>query len=186
MCSVLLRQSTRLFFCLFLAAAAVSARAQVAPAATSRTLSINAGGLGSVFQPDYAGNGIAQTSPNRLYGFGAYADVHFSRWVQIEAEARWLHYNQYLGINENNYLIGPRIPIHDFRGWTPYGKVLFGFGSGSFVNGRAGDIAFGGGVDYRLTRKLTLRVLDLEYQRWSVTPTLWPYGGSAGISYRVY
>jgi hypothetical protein len=186
MCSVTLRQSIRVFFSLLFAAATVSSHAQVAPEATSRTLSVNVGGLGSVFQPDYAGNGIAQTSPNRLYGFGAYADVHFSRWVQLEAEGRWLHFNEYLGINENSYLIGPRIPIHDFHGWTPYGKVLFGWGSGSFVNGRAGDITFGGGVDYRLTRKLTLRALDLEYQRWSVTPTLWPYGGSVGLSYRVF
>jgi hypothetical protein len=187
MCSVVLRQSIRFFsFCVLLTAAAVSVRAQVVPAATSRTLTINAGGLGSVFQPDYAGNGIAQTSPNRLYGFGAYVDMHFTRWVQLEAEGRWLHYNQYLGINENSYLIGPRIPIHDFHGWTPYGKALFGMGSGSFLSGSTGVIAFGGGVDYRLTRKLTVRVLDLEYQRWSVKPTLWPYGGSAGISYRVF
>jgi Outer membrane protein beta-barrel domain len=186
MCSVTLRQSIRVFFSLLLAAAAFSARAQVVPAATSRSLTIDAGGLGSVFQPDYAGQGIAQTSPNRLYGFGAYADFHFSRWVQIEAEGRWLHYNQYLGINENTYLIGPRIPVHTFRGWTPYGKVLFGLGTGSFLSGSTGAISFGGGVDYRLTRKLTLRALDLEYQRWSVTPTLWPYGGSVGLSYRVF
>ena len=57
------------------------------------------GGLGSMFQPDYAGEGIAQTSPNRLYGVGAYVDARFSRWVQIEGEGRWLRYNEYLGIN---------------------------------------------------------------------------------------
>ncbi|MGB6746342.1 MAG: outer membrane beta-barrel protein [Terracidiphilus sp.] len=185
-------RSVRIFFCVLLAAAAVSARAQVVPAASSRTLAIDAGGLGSVFQPDYAdqvndtGQGIAGTSPNRLYGFGAYVDARFTRWVQIEAEGRWLHYNQYLGIDENTYLIGPRVPIHNFHGWTPYGKVLFGWGSGSFLSGRAGAIAFGGGVDYRLTRKLTLRAFDFEYQRLSVTPTLWPYGGSVGLSYRVF
>jgi hypothetical protein len=186
MCFVVTTRSVRIFFCVLLAAAAVSARAQVVPAASSRTLAIDAGGLGSVFQPDYAGEGIAQTSPNRLYGFGAYVDARFSRWVQIEAEGRWLHYNQYLGIDENSYLIGPRVPIHNFHGWTPYGKVLFGWESGSFLSGRAGAIAFGGGVDYRLTRKLTLRAFDFEYQRLSVTPTLQPYGGSVGISYRVF
>ena len=186
MCSVVIRQSIRVLFCVVLAAAAICARAQVAPSAYSRTLSINAGGLGSVFQPDYAGNGIAQTSPNRLYGFGAYADVHFTRWVQIEAEGRWLRYNEYRGIDQNTYLIGPRIPIHTFHGWTPYGKALFGFGTGSFLSGSTGVISFGGGVDYRLTRKLTLRAVDLEYQRWSVKPTLWPYGGSVGLSYRVF
>jgi hypothetical protein len=106
--------------------------------------------------------------------------------VQIEAEARWLHFNQYREIDENTYMIGPRVPIHDFRGWTPYGKFLLGWGSGSFLNGRAGTFAYGGGVDYRLTRKLTLRPFDFEYQQWRVQPTLWPYGGSAGISYTIY
>jgi len=64
--------------------------------------------------------------------------------------------------------------------------VLYGWGSGNFLSGKATVIAFGGGVDYRLTRKLTLRAFDFEYQRWSVTPTLWPYGGSVGLSYRVF
>lgn len=166
--------------------AATSAWAQVEPAAYSSTFRLDAGGMGSVFQPDYAGLGSAETSPNRLYGFGAYADMHFSRWVQIEGEARWLHFNKYLGIDENSYQVGPRIPIHDFHGWTPYGKFLFGWGSGSFLSGRATDITFGGGVDYRLSRRLTLRAFDFEYQRWSVTPILHPYGGSVGLSYRIF
>ncbi len=168
------------------AAAAISARAQVAPAASRSGLSLSVGGEGSMFQPDYAGQGIAQTSPNRLYGIGAYADARFTRWVQIEGEGRWLHFNQYRGINENTYLIGPRVPIHDFHGWTPYGKVLFGWSSGSFLSGRAGVITFGGGVDYHLSRKFTVRAIDFEYQDWHVSPTLWPYGGSVGISYTVF
>lgn len=186
MCSVINSRSIGIFFLLVFAAGCFSAHGQVAPAATTRSFTLNAGGFGSAFQPDYAGNGIAQTSPNRLYGYGAYVDARFSRWVQIEAEARWLHYNQYLGIDENSYLIGPRVPIVTFHRWTPYGKVLVGWGSGSFLNGHASAVAFGGGVDYRLTRKLTLRAFDIEYQRWSVAPTLWPYGGSVGLSYRVF
>jgi hypothetical protein len=187
MCSVVIRRSIPIFLCVVLAAAAVSARAQVVPAARSRTFTLNAGGLGSLFQPDYdAGQGMVETSPNRLYGFGAYVDARFSRWVQIEGEGRWLHFNKYLGADENSYMIGPRVPIHDFHGWTPYGKVLVGWGSGSFLSGRTGAFAFGGGVDYRLSRKLTLRAIDFEYERWNVTPTLWPYGGSVGLSYRVF
>lgn len=180
------RRSIFVLFCVLLGGAVLSARAQVAPAATKSGLSLSVGGEGSLFQPDYAGNGIAQTSPNRLYGIGAYADLKFSRWVQIEGEARWLRFNQYLGINENSYLIGPRVPIHTFHRWTPYGKVLVGIGDGSFVSGQAGAVAFGGGVDYQLTRKLTVRAFDFEYQRWAVKPTLWPYGGSVGISYRIF
>jgi len=141
--------------------------------------------MGSVFQPDYAGEGIAQTSPNRLYAVGAYGDVKFNRWVQIEGEARWLNFNQYLGINETNYLVGPRVPIGTFRKITPYGKFLVGMGGGSFLTGHSFVLAYGGGLDYRLTRRFMVRG-DFEYQQWQVTPTLWPYGVSAGISYRVF
>ena len=50
-------------FCLVIVSSAISASAQVGPAAYRRGLSIHAGAEASVFQPDYAGNGIAQTSP---------------------------------------------------------------------------------------------------------------------------
>jgi hypothetical protein len=139
-----------------------------------------------MFQPDYAGNLVAQTSPNRLYGLGAYADLRLSRWITLEGETNWLRWNQYDGINESSYQIGPKVPIHTFHRWTPYGKVLVGLGDGSFISGQAATVSFGGGVDYRLTRKLTVRAFDFEYQRWAMTPTLWPYGGSVGISYKIF
>ncbi len=165
----------------------VAARAQVAASATRGQLSLTAGGEGSVFQPDYAGNGIAESSPTPLAGVGAYLDMRFTRWVQIEAEGRWLHFNEYGGINENSYMIGPRIPILTIGRFTPYGKALFGWGSGSFLSGRAGAMAFGGGLDYQLSSRFTLRAFDFEYQRWSVIPqALHPYGSSIGLSYRFF
>ena len=184
--NVFMKRSILAFLCVVSSFAIVSARAQVVPAATGRTFSLDAGGLGSVFQPDYAGEGIAQTSPNRLYGAGAYVDAHLSRWVQIEAEGRWMHFNEYLKIDENTYLIGPRVPIGTFHRVTPYGKFLFGLGNGTFLTGNTFVLSYGGGVDYRLTRRLTVRAVDFEYQEWRVTPTLWPYGGSVGISYRIF
>jgi len=145
-----------------------------------------------MFQPDYAGTLVAYDSPNRLYGIGAYVDARFTRWAQIEAEGRWSHFNQYypplssVGINEDTYLIGPRIAPYEFHRLVPYGKVLVGIGTGSFLTGNTFAIAFGGGVDYRLTRRFTLRCFDFEYQRWRVTPTLYPYGGSVGLSYQIF
>jgi opacity protein-like surface antigen len=180
-----MKRSIVVCFCFLFLSAAHSLHAQVVPAATRGGFAIDAGALGAVFQPDYAGEGIAQTSPNRLYGVGAYGDFRFTRWVQLEGEARWLHFNQYLGINETNYLVGPRVPVMTFRKITPYGKVLVGMGGGSFINGHSFVIAYGGGLDYQLTRRLTVRG-DFEYQQWRITPTLWPYGVSAGISYRVF
>jgi hypothetical protein len=173
-------------FIAFLSAAIVSAHGQVASSATERVFNVHAGAFASAFQPDYAGEGAAQTSPQRLYGVGGYVDARFSRWLQPEAEVRFMKFNEYLGIDENTYSIGPRIPITTFHKVTPYGKVLIGLGTGGFLTGEALVTTFGGGVDYRLSRKFTLRAFDFEYQRWNVTPTLYPYGGSVGMSYKVF
>ncbi len=180
-------------FCL----CATTAHAQVAPSATRRGLSITAGAFGSAFQPDYAGNGIAGTSPNRLYGIGAFVDFGLPRlpWVQGEAEGRWLRFNTYEGINEDNYLIGPRVPIVWLR-WrriTPYGKFLVGYGRMNFENnlgsGHFTNLAPGAGLDIRVTDKLTVRIPDFEYQIWPTwvnNQTLKPYGGSVGVSYKIF
>jgi len=192
MYAIFMKKSILIVFCITSSLAVVSARAQVVPAATSSTFHLSAGALGSLAQPDYEGTFEAATSPNRVYGPGAYVDVHFSRWVQIEGEARWLRFNQFKpiylpeGNGESTYLIGPRIPIGTFHRITPYGKFLVGLGSASFINGDTFVLAYGGGVDVRLSHRFTLRAVDFEYQQWRVTPTLYPYGGSVGISYKIF
>jgi Outer membrane protein beta-barrel domain len=175
---------------LFLAATfAAHCPAQVEHSAISGGPTVRAGGEFSIFQPDYAGQGIAQTSPNRLYGIGAFVDADFTRWIQVEAQGRWLHWNKYAGIYQNTYGIGPRVPIWEFQHFTPYGKFLIGWGSMSDLNGKATTFTYGGGVDYhpnRLSPRLTVRG-DFEYQDWRVAdPNLHPYGGSIGVSYRVF
>jgi len=178
-------------FCFVLLSATLLLHGQVVPAATSSGFTLDAGALGAAFQPDYTGEGFAQTGPQRLYGIGGYVDARFTRWVQVEAEGRWLHFNEYHacpncpGISENTYLIGPRIPVITFHKLTPYGKFLVGSGTGSFLTGRGFVLAYGGGLDYRLGHRFTVRG-DFEYQQWRVTPTLWPYGVSAGVSYRIF
>jgi hypothetical protein len=195
-----IKRSIVALFSILFAAGSLFARAQVVPSAYAQRFTINVGALGSVFQPDYKGGGVAQTGPYRLYGDGAYVDVKLTRWVQIEAEARWLRFNPYLSITEDNYLIGPRLPIEKlrFKRAIPYAKVLFGFGIINFplygFNGRYADIAYGGGVDVKLTKRITLRAIDFEYQQWPQSPnvpgypnsTLSPYGGSVGVSYKIF
>jgi hypothetical protein len=171
-----------------LAAGTLTAGAQVVPAATKKGLSLTAGGFGSAFQPDFTGSKVG-TSTNRLYGMGAYADLKVTRWVQIEGEARWLRFNEYAHNGEDNYLIGPRVPFtyRRFPRWTPYGKVLVGFGKGDFLYGNTFNLAFGGGLDYRLNNRFSIRAFDLEYQRWSTAPyTLYPYGASVGLGYKIF
>ena len=199
------KRSIHALILILFSAGAASASAQVVPAATRGQFALDAGGLFSVFQPDYAGTTnsvgipIAQTSPNRLYGIGAFVDVKFTRWVQVEAEGRWLRFNQIDGIFEDNYLIGPRLPIYKAHFWkaTPYAKVLIGYGKLNFENGngygRYTDIAYGGGLDIKMTRRINVRLPDFEYQQWpkwtegtGKDSTLFPYGDSVGVSYRIF
>jgi hypothetical protein len=181
-----------LLACCVLCAGVLTARAQVEPTATRPQFGLSVGAIGSVFQPDYAGNGVAESAPNALFGVGGYVDFRFRRWVQFEGEGRWLRFNQYANIYEDNYLIGPRIPIKKFGKFTPYGKALFGYGKMNFqynfAYGRFADIAVGGGVDYDLSKRWGVRVGDFEYQFWPnwVNGTLKPYGGSVGIAYRIF
>ncbi|HUB53110.1 MAG TPA: outer membrane beta-barrel protein [Terracidiphilus sp.] len=173
-------------FGLALVSASASASAQVLASASQSGFSVDVGGIGSAFQPGYAGNGIPQTSPNRLYGPGAYIDARFTRWIQAEAEGRWLRFNEFQNIGENTYMIGPKVPVVDFHRWSPYGKFLIGWGSGTgWLTGRATVFAYGGGVDFRLSRRFTIRPFDFEKQEWRSSPSIWPYGASAGISYRI-
>jgi opacity protein-like surface antigen len=181
---VRMKETFALLFCIVLAAGAASAQAVYS--GSERRFALNVGAEASAFQPDYAGAGVAQTSPNRLYGMGGYVDVRFNRWIQLEAEARWLNFNEYLAINETSYMVGPRLPIHRFGRATPYAKFLYGMGSGSFLTGNASAYAFGGGVDYRLSKKFTLRAFDFEYQSWNANTPLKPYGASAGLSYKIF
>jgi opacity protein-like surface antigen len=189
-----MRRSFAALFCILLATAALSTHAQVVPAATGRGLSITVGGLASAFQPDYAGGGVAATSSNRLYGIGTYVDVRFTRWFQVEAEGRWLRFNQYVNINQDNYLIGPRLPIPHAHFWraTPYAKVLVGYGNMNFefneAHGRFTDIAYGGGVDIKLTRRISIRAIDFEFQQWPkwLNSSLAPYGASVGVGYKIF
>lgn len=204
------------FLSILFVAANLPACAQVVPAGIGRTTTITAGGMGSIFQPDYEGAAIttafpttylcygltgvncipaAQDSRFPLIGLGAYVDVKYSRWIQIEAEGRWMRFNEYKGISEDNYLIGPRFSI--YRLWKAhiYGKALWGEAKMTFPpifqpGGRLTftDLAFGGGADFRVTKRFSIRFPDLEYQYWPKwsNSNLKPYGASVGIGYRIF
>ena len=205
---MLIKRSILALLCFaFSAVALVSAHGQVVPSATERVFTIRVGGLASAFQPDYAGEHEAQTGPQRLYGVGAYVDAHFSRWIQPELEMRWGSFNEYnpsptisgsQGIDEDTYSLGERVPIKTFHKFTPYGKVLVGIGTASWLQQPGLVLTYGGGVDYRLNRKFTIRCADFEFQQWPVSSAnpnppggttsfnVWPYGLSAGMSYRIF
>jgi opacity protein-like surface antigen len=177
--------------CTFLLAG--TAVAQVTPSATGSHKSLSAGALFSYTQPncctyDTSNNPVVGSNGNHLYGIGVFVDYRMSRWLQLEGEYRKLPWNQYQdqNIRESSTLVGLREPIRTFGRVTPYGKALVGLGSASFLTGRAFAYALGGGADYRLNKRWSLRG-DFEYQRWSVSPTaLKPYVASAGLKYRIF
>jgi hypothetical protein len=192
-----MKRSILVFLCFaFSTAALVSAHGQVVPAATSRVFTLRAGAIASAFQPDYTGEGFANPTPNHIYtyGVGGYVDARFTRWIQPELELRFLRFNEWTcggqcsGIDQNTYSIGERVPIKTFHKFTPYGKMLVGLGNGDWLSGNALVLTYGGGVDYRLNRKFTIRCADFEYQQWKINSalTIWPYGLNAGLSYKVF
>ena len=181
--------------------------------------------MASLFQPSYAGDWSAETapptpcatgsvcspvsnsSPYGLFGVGAYVDVRFTRWIQLEAEGRWMRYNQYNptatsggGIYFDNYLVGPRVPLRRIWKANTYAKALVGYGKMNMgfypglcygdciASGRFTALAFGGGADIKLTRRISLRAFDAEYQYWPQwgNSSLSPYGVSMGIGYKIF
>jgi len=201
-------------FSILLVAGNISLRAQTVPSATTGRFSVVAGGTASVFQPDFIDNSsgwtyiclqfcgtssavyefypAAQNSKYPLFGAGAFVDLKFTRWIQLEAEARWLRFNQYEGAHQDHYLVGPRVPLRQFGKATVYAKALVGFGKMTFdsLGDRGTFTAFagGGGIDYKLTKKISIRAIDVEYQEWPKwgNSSVSPYGASVGISYKIY
>jgi opacity protein-like surface antigen len=177
---------SKILLCMMIAAVEVSMHGQVGPSATGHQPKLSVGAFGSAFQPGYAGNGIAQASPNPLIGIGGYFDYKMNRYLGVEGEGNWLQFNQYIGITEHTYLIGPKVHFYDFGQWSPYGKFLVGAGGGSFLSGHTTVLSYGGGMDYNLSSHWIVRVGDFEFQQWLVTPQLHPYGGSVGIAYKIF
>jgi hypothetical protein len=162
--------------------------AQAKPALGGAIPPLSAGGYFSNFRSDY--------TPNRLSGAGVYVDWNLFGRMGVEGEARWLRFNQQLGCYEDNYLAGPRYSRR-YGKFVPYVKFMLGAGELEFPDeeGHGGYFAMapGGGLDYRLNRKVTLRLVDYEYQFWPSAPGgglpthgLTPNGFSFGASYRIF
>ncbi len=180
-----LQTKTSFFFLLsFIFVARQTAHGQTVPAAFRSPISLSTGGMVSVFEQDYV--------PNKIGGVGAYVDLNLFHGVGVEAEGRWQRFHEYYGIGQDNYLVGPRVQVlHVWRA-RPYVKALGGFTNMNFGSGigtgRFTTVAFGAGADIRLTRKITVRAIDAEYQWWPIFlgTRLNPYGLSAGVSYRIF
>lgn len=145
------------------------------------------GGGAAAFQTDYG--------REHLGGAWLFGDLNPTRRLGLEAEVRWLHPRGQDKLQQSSFLVGARLPLplvpRRLHGLAPYAKLLvggsritlpFAYGTGTFFT-----VAQGGGVDYDLSDRVTLRAVDFEYQRWLAFPygELRPYGLSAGLSFRL-
>jgi len=132
-----------------------------------------------------------QYGPRKMLGVAAIADLDTKRRMGIEGEAQWLIFHQTANVHTTTYLIGPRYHM-TFGRWQPYAKGLIGLGQFNYPYNLGTDndlvIAPGAGVDFRLTKRVRIRIADFEYQIWPQFNygTLSSYGLSTGIRVRIF
>ena len=160
-------------------------RAQAVPTAT-RTASIQIGAAGTFISPDY--------TEQYIKGISIYGNYDIGRHVGVEGD---IHFSAITpgDISENSYLLGPRYKWHHKR-FEPYVKVLLGIGRFGFQSGNTFpssatftyfEFAPGGGLDVRATRHISVRAIDVEFQKWpGFEPNgLSPIAYTVGVAYTI-
>ncbi len=145
-----------------------------------RNTRIQAGGGFLYLSPDY--------SDAHIKGISFWGDYDVRPWIGAEFSGHLGSIITPSDIAEDSYMIGPRAMYHK-RKFTAYGKLLFGratitnqdYNLSSSYNA----YAFGGGLEYRATRKINIRAVDVELQKWpDFEPnTLSPVAITIGASY---
>jgi len=172
--------------CLLGLAGPIRMHAQDRPTVSGPGGYVAVGGGASMFQADYG--------QRHLGGAMAFTDTNLTWRYGVESELRYLRYNTDEDVTETNYFIGPRVSLDPgFRlgRVRPYAKLLVGAGKMNFpfhyATGTFFTVAPGGGVDVILNDRVSVRVIDLEYQSWTSFNfgPMHPYGLSAGLSFRL-
>jgi opacity protein-like surface antigen len=161
------------------------AHAQANPTATALS-NLQIGGGFSYARTDYG-----QRGDKGMTFFGDYdLGVHYG----IEAEYHYMSIDTPDLVSENSFAIGPRFILrkHHFKF---YGKGMIGLGhitvpltptNRLVANETDFLFAGGGGVEYLIGSHLTLRPVDVEYQRWSFRNGLTPVVFTIGAAYRFH
>ena len=145
--------------------------------------SLQAGVGFSFANPDYG--------PKDISGLTLYADYDLLHNIGFEGDVHLITLNSPTDIGENTYLIGPRAYYRKKR-FKLYGKVLGGLGQFSYktpyyvipYSTYNAALAFGGGLDITVTRRINIRAFDYEYQMWpnyrndGLTPVVYTFGAA--------
>jgi hypothetical protein len=149
----------------------------------NRTTRIQAGAGLAYIMPDYVDASIK--------GVSFWADYDFLKYVGVEASVHLGTIITPADIAETSYFVGPRL-VYRHRKLTGYAKILLGratitnqfYGVSSSYNA----YALGGGLEYKIARKINLRAIDFEFQQWpDFEPhTLSPIAITIGASYIIH
>jgi hypothetical protein len=158
------------------------ASCQALPTATAKG-SLQVGAGYTIASPDYG--------QFKIQGVSFFADYDFATHLGLEADAHIIAFVTPTDLAENTYLIGPRFILPKGK-FNIYGKALAGYGDLVIQEyqdniGRPDGFYFayslGGGVDYRLTDRIVIRAIDVEYQKWpnygnGLTPLVYTFGAA--------
>ena len=156
---------------------------QATPSGDAGKAFISAGGTASGYYLQYGARKMA--------GISGFVDVDTRRRIGFEAEGRWLEFNQTSNVHAETYSAGPRYHMN-FGEFQPYAKGMIGLGEFNFpynlAHGNYVVVIAGGGLDYHLTRRIFVRVADVEYQYWPqfTFGAMSSIGVSSGIRVRVF
>ncbi len=143
------------------------------------------------------GVGFSLSAPNAPYasikGGSIYGTFDVGRHLGIDGEIHDMTLFTPNDVGETSFLLGLRLHT-TARRFSPYVKVLGGAGRfQSRFEDAAGNVsnshrsyaigAAGIGTDYILNRKVSIRVVDVEFQRW-IGNNLTPIVATAGVAYR--
>ncbi|WP_420239529.1 outer membrane beta-barrel protein [Telmatobacter bradus] len=141
--------------------------------------------------------GFPVDSNVRLGGMGVFLNYNRTRHYAVEAHMRMLNQGSWYGETQQDWLIGPRYTFLRGEKLRPYAYFLVGMvhmqypfemgASNSFT------MAPGGGVEYRLSRNLSVRG-GYEFQSLATSSnfsnepgySLKPNGFTMGVAYRIF
>jgi len=159
------------------------AHGQATPSGDAGRAFVSAGGAASGYYLQYGAR--------KMVGISGFVDVDTRRRIGFEAEGRWLEFNQTANVHAETYSAGPRYHMN-FGAFQPYAKGMIGLGEFNFpydlAHGNYVVVTAGGGLDYHLTRRIFIRVADVEYQYWPqfTFGAMSSVGVSSGIRVRVF
>jgi hypothetical protein len=182
--SKLIRNLLRITLMLALGCSAMRlAEAQVAESADAGRAFVWVGASGSGYTLQYG--------QRKMLGVTAFVDSDTIRHFGIEGECRMLEFHQTQNVHAETYLGGVRYHFNVGR-FQPYAKGLAGLGEFNFTYNYAHGsylvIAPGAGIDYRLSRRVSVRAVDFEYQYWPqfTFGAMSSVGISTGLRFRVF